>query len=197
VKWHSSDATPTTLGREIKHFDLHTGNSLDCMDALEDRGSFVENEICSKIDSSNLLVAYLDTPTSYGSIAEITYAATKGVPVYVILCYQDKKWEKQFRDAMIDTYWVACNMPGVDVQTITSIRDDSNYLNDHIDLEVPPDLSTTDKLRIASVYIKSAVRSHLPIVEAVGLFNYKNMKSIPFNDESDRIILHTKNLEIR
>lgn len=81
----------------------------------------------AKIKSCDAMFAYLDTPFSYGSIAEIAYASAINVPVWMVINtrYDREKeratsednewtWEDTWKvGSMNDAYWFVSNFPGV------------------------------------------------------------------------------------
>ncbi len=63
-----------------------------------------------------ILLAYLETPDSFGSIAEIAYAAAIGKPCHVIIsgCAKpDGIDDGTWHDELYDAYWFVTALPGV------------------------------------------------------------------------------------
>lgn len=77
------------------------------------------------IKKADCLFAYLDTPSSYGSIAEIAYASALGIPCMVAILgkqpadndeYDDIDDDDRYgldNEPMRDAYWFVSNFPGV------------------------------------------------------------------------------------
>lgn len=80
-------------------------NKLGCPDALGDHYSEKEvYNICLKqIDNSDLIFAYIDDETCYGSIYEISYAVSRGK--YVVIIFANKK--------LMSDMWFMCQ--GADI----------------------------------------------------------------------------------
>lgn len=74
----------------------------------------VQERFIDVIKKADALFAYLDTPYSYGSIAEIAYASALGLSCYVIIAPSKGKQKDQWTDgSLVDAYWFVCNFPGV------------------------------------------------------------------------------------
>ena len=96
----------------------------------EEHKEFVNDWSIRLILNSDILIAYLDEPTSYGSIAEIAFASAHGKQCFVII--KDNNWEhyefdietnpNNFPDEnpFFDAYWFVCAFPSVTVQHITT-----------------------------------------------------------------------------
>lgn len=80
------------------------------------------------------LLAYLDTPDSFGSIAEIAYATALGKQCYVILLVPEQKEEVSVEEGghehviwpwegMIDAYWFVSCFPGVKSVAVKSCEE--------------------------------------------------------------------------
>ena len=87
------------------------------------------NERCiDVIKASQVLFAYLDTPNSFGSIAEIAYASALNIPCIVLvnvsLDIADGSWHGPMKDA----YWFVCNFPGVISIEVSSQEDAMQFL---------------------------------------------------------------------
>ena len=92
----------------------------------------VKDALISKLDSCNLLVAYLDSADSYGSIAEIAYASALGKECFVFIERNGEK-EKYYGDIpvqyihegispeCIDAYYLVCNFPNVFAKAVDNI----------------------------------------------------------------------------
>jgi hypothetical protein len=52
----------------------------------------VERAICNQIRGCDFLIAYIDTPDAFGTIAEIAYASACGIPCHVFLNWTDPKY---------------------------------------------------------------------------------------------------------
>lgn len=65
----------------------------------------------AQISQCDLLVAYLDCPSSYGSIAEIAYASALGKECLLIICYEQN--EEDHTHPLHDAYWFVSCLPGV------------------------------------------------------------------------------------
>lgn len=80
-----------------------------------DMAEAVQEKFIDVLKKSVYLFAYLDTPNSYGSIAEIAYASALGIPCTVVVndpCKQSGEVEKDWTDQpMADAYWFVSNFP--------------------------------------------------------------------------------------
>jgi hypothetical protein len=74
----------------------------------------INTEALERIKDCNLLIAYLYDNKSYGSIAEIAYASTIGIPCHVIIRHKPGKENYD----MFDAYWFVCHFPNVTVYEI-------------------------------------------------------------------------------
>jgi hypothetical protein len=64
------------------------------------------------------LVAYLYDDKSYGSIAEIAYASTKGKQCHVIIRHQPTPNHEPWGSPLLDAYWFVCHFPTVTVHEV-------------------------------------------------------------------------------
>jgi len=69
------------------------------------------------IRACDFLVAYLASPDSFGSIAEIAYASACGKRCYVLIETQDDGWE----NPLLDAYWFVCSFPFVQHHLVTDV----------------------------------------------------------------------------
>jgi very-short-patch-repair endonuclease len=74
----------------------------------------VQERCIDILKKSDALFAYLDSPYSYGSIAEIAYASALGIECTVIANFggedDDSEWAE---GTMSDAYWFVAHFPGV------------------------------------------------------------------------------------
>ena len=94
---------------------------------------FIEEYFIDELGRSDMLVAFLDEPTSYGSIAEIAWAAAKGKRCLVYLPSEEsetrevryrhtgRRDEEGFGNDFWDTYWFVCHMPNVEVRRVETL----------------------------------------------------------------------------
>jgi hypothetical protein len=101
--------------------------------------SAVEEYALEPIRQSDMLVAYLNCATSFGSIAEIAYAAAFGIPCRVYVEGADA-WkgghgteeEHRIADALGDAYWFVCSIPGVTLCKVTGTAEAARDLTLHL-----------------------------------------------------------------
>jgi len=77
-------------------------------------------EAIGQIEECDYMIAYLDTPDSFGSIAEIAYASSLGKDVYMIIKVEDYYPEDEtlHKSGMYDAYWFVSNFPHVYAITV-------------------------------------------------------------------------------
>lgn len=86
---------------------------------------YVYDFAIKSIHNSDILIAYLDCATSYGSIAEIAYASAHGRPCHILVnC--DKYLEPE--DDFFDAYWFICAFPLVHTVHINNILEAKSYI---------------------------------------------------------------------
>ena len=104
-----------------------------------ERRQFIESECLDKIHASEMVVAYLDTPDSFGSVAEIAFASALDKPCYVGILVPpterdpyELQWHKHEASenesrflAMHDAYWFISHFPRV-----TAFSDSAEMLFD-------------------------------------------------------------------
>lgn len=100
----------------------------------------LEDKFINVIKNCRHLLAYLDTPTSYGSIAEIATAAAYAKPSHVII---KAKLDVPFGDGygygddedskMFDAYWFVCSFPRVKVYTVHDMNQARAVANQILD----------------------------------------------------------------
>lgn len=82
-------------------------------------------EALTQIKSSDFVLAYLDTPDSFGSIIEITYASSFSKTVYMLInedghnSLDHENNTTDFSASMRDAYWFASNLPNVIAVVVT------------------------------------------------------------------------------
>ena len=72
----------------------------------------IKEKALDAIKSCELLIAYFDTPDSFGSIAEIAYASSLGKKCFVIINTLELYCEKKYLE-MFDAYWFVSHFPNV------------------------------------------------------------------------------------
>ena len=107
------------------------GMSLDAIGS-EDLRRSVEAYATEKIRGCSFLLAYLDRPDSFGSIAEIAYASALGKPCYLVLLVPEQEavrvegsrdeWSYPW-EAMKDAYWFVSCLPGVKSAVVQSFEE--------------------------------------------------------------------------
>lgn len=122
IDWRSSDGN--------KHGEHDFGGAQYTYGALRCE---VQDWAISRLEESDLLVAYLDRPTSFGSIAEIAYQSAKGKPSIVFvkehpdnhLLWDD--WVKSHNGKMYDAYWFVSCFPHVHPYTVDSAETAADF----------------------------------------------------------------------
>ena len=84
--------------------------------------------VFDSIESSKLLIAYLDTPDSFGSIAEIAWASAHKIPCYMLVVSGQ---------AMFDAYWFVSNFPGVVGMWVSDVVEATIVVDNIVKLESP------------------------------------------------------------
>jgi len=100
----------------------------------------VKEYVCKKIDKSDMLLAYLHTPNSFRSIAEILYASTKNIPTNVIIqvpCDVRNGYECPEYMDMFDAYYFATAFPGIYTFVVRSDEEASSVAANIVGLESP------------------------------------------------------------
>lgn len=107
----------------------------------------VQEAFIDVIKKSDALFAYLDTPYSYGSIAEIAYASALGIQSYVFIVFnKDRCWEDQWEDGSLpDAYWFVSNFPHV-ASFVVNTCDQASFLMQQLLGYVVSDSPIEDKL---------------------------------------------------
>jgi len=113
------------------HSEHFTGLCLydfnECNDKKGSYASLVKEDFIDQLKRSDLLLAYLDTTDSYGSIAEISYASAIGIPCIVIVKRKSVPVEEiehgMDEDGMFDAYYFVCSFPGVEIREVHSIQE--------------------------------------------------------------------------
>ena len=118
------------------HCEHLTGLAQFTLPPTEDHKNFVDEGFVKQIRKSDILIAYLDHLTCYGTIAEIAYASACGVPckVFVLLPCKDSK-EINIREnhhaeqewPEFDAYWFVCSLPLVQASVINNIHKAKSY----------------------------------------------------------------------
>jgi len=87
----------------------------------------ITDEVFTKLSKADCLVAYLDTPDSYGSVVEITLMVAMGKPCLIVIRmpvmnYSEEPdsllWEQA--NIMADAYWFVSCLPEVRAITVES-----------------------------------------------------------------------------
>lgn len=81
----------------------------------------IENSI-SQLLASDYLIAYLDKPDSFGSIAEIAYASALGKRCVVIVL-ESPFPDEQMESPMYDAYWFISCFPHVELYVVYSLEE--------------------------------------------------------------------------
>lgn len=105
------------------------------LSASKDLKEVVKELFCDVIKKCDMVIAYIDTTNSFGSIAEIGYASALGLPIHIIFPkgYSEGLDSDGFKDqdhgasygisVAFDTYWFCCSLPNVSVHFSESIDD--------------------------------------------------------------------------
>ncbi len=97
---------------------------------VEIHQEFVQDFTIKPIIDSDILIAYLDDPTSYGSIAEIAFASAHGKSCHVISNWKvNNKFSDELDcdDPFYDAYWFVCAFPLVTVKHVESEKEARSY----------------------------------------------------------------------
>lgn len=82
---------------------------------------FVQQEVVNRLRQADMLIAYLETPDSTGSIAEIAYMSALSRPSYVFI--KDPNRRDPDVSNFLDSYWLVCKFPWVTPKYVHSIHD--------------------------------------------------------------------------
>jgi nucleoside 2-deoxyribosyltransferase len=103
------------------------------LDSSEDYKEAIKREFCDVIKKCDMVIAYIDTTNSFGSIAEIGYSSALGLPIHIIFpkSYREvlespdsNEHSAKFTESVaFDTYWFCCSLPNVTVYFSESIDD--------------------------------------------------------------------------
>ena len=85
--------------------------------------------VISKLTECDMVFAYLETPDSFGSIAEVAFAAALGKPCFVVVCEPIREeWPSQ----LFDAYWLVSCLPRVQVLAVSSRQEGSSLLEEAV-----------------------------------------------------------------
>ena len=115
VEWVSSDGT--------NHSEHLWGGGFSPWDRI---GSYdlrptVTEQVVGNLRSCQRLVAYVDTPDAYGTIAEIATMAALQKPCFMVVlmpCDPDTNVWPEAAERMADAYWLVSCLPGVQSVTV-------------------------------------------------------------------------------
>lgn len=115
------------------HSEHNFGFSYYSLDNSADLKYAVKEWFCNKIKKCDMLIAYIDTINSFGSIAEIGYSSALGLPIHVIFpksyrsgleCTDTNEHGASYTTSVaFDTYWFCCSLPNITVHFSESIDD--------------------------------------------------------------------------
>lgn len=106
------------------------------------------------IEESNMLVAYLDTPTSYGSIAEIAWASAHKIPCYILAV--PGAWPKS-HISMYDAYWFISNFPNVIGMWVSDVIEASVVVDNVLKLESPIETKFYEAAMLADPFLATCL----------------------------------------
>jgi hypothetical protein len=134
-KWQIAEATPwvnwvasDSANLPVKVHDSYGIPGCWCY-ITEGQQWGVEEHVIDPISSSRGLVAYLDDPTAYGTIAEIAFASALGLPV-LLICRtpssrdsDDEDWDDDYETTvgLHNAYWLVSCFPGVELHEVSDI----------------------------------------------------------------------------
>ena len=85
--------------------------------------------VISKLTECDMVFAYFETPDSFGSIAEVAFAAALGKPCFVVVC---EPTGKEWPSPMFDAYWFVRCLPRVQVLAVSSRQEASSLLKEAV-----------------------------------------------------------------
>lgn len=104
-------------------------------------------EYClDEIKECDGLIAYLDEPTSFGSIAEIAYASANGKHSFVIINDQTRIDEFTFYSPFYDVYWFVCQFPNVVVREVKTEKEATQAIRSYTLIASPAERLLYDEL---------------------------------------------------
>ena len=131
-KGHFSEAFTFVSSDGNSHSEHLWGGSFKEGNGFDDSSGYekeqVSERVLSQIQDCDFVVAYLDTPDAYGSIAEIAYASSIGKRVLVLICaehayaYVSTPETFEHYAKMFDAYWFVCAFPGVKAIQVEDIQ---------------------------------------------------------------------------
>lgn len=101
----------------------------------------VQDDFMKNARHSHILLAYLDTTNSYGSIAEIAWASAMGIPCHVVVERkntngpEDEDWHPMDEDGMFDAYYFVCSFPNVTVYEAQNVTEGRRIVHRICNLE--------------------------------------------------------------
>lgn len=128
----------------------------------------VQREFIDVIHQCKGLFAILDTPDSFGAIAEIAYASAIGLPCALFIFDPDHNGGKS---AMADAYWFVSNFPNVRTITINSFDDAAWLLQAILATESPMEMLFFFGVR--GWHPKLSLRLHPQAKFPTGKFTYR------------------------
>lgn len=101
----------------------------ECNDKSGEYAQLVIMGFIQNLRKCHALVAVLDTPDSFGSIAEISYASATAKPAHVVIVRDLEKQDPDNDldlidpDGMFDAYYFVCSFPNVRVYEVHSLEE--------------------------------------------------------------------------
>ena len=136
----------------------------------------IVNKAMRMIEESDYLVAFLDKPTAYGTVAEIAYSAFLKKPTYAVILRDNRDTKKgsrfplkSNRARMHDAYWFISSLPGVTPIDCGSKGQAMHALNNVIRLESPIEHILVSKM-YEHFYSTSPIASGLLTQFPIGKF---------------------------
>lgn len=131
-KWKIADAVKAyefvaTDGGSHAPYDAHNHHEIK---TFGQASNWLAAEFISKVLTCKKLVAYLDTPDSFGSVAEIVYASGSGIPCEMYVLDTN---EYEYPDKMQDAYWFVSNFPRVTAKWVSGVEEVIDLMLPHPD----------------------------------------------------------------
>lgn len=120
-KWDLVEGLPVTFtASDYKTHGMHLDALWGKSAGYGSHPAEIYAEVCREIADSDFLIAYLDTPDSFGSIAEIAWASAFSKKCFLLIV--DDVFtvvDDELTFPMLDAYWLVSNFPDVIVRTVT------------------------------------------------------------------------------
>jgi|GEM_PF-4606278 len=142
-KWKLVKDLPTEIAKFNSsdggnHCEHESGLALFELPPSDMHKDFVDFRFIKQIRNSDILIAYIDHLTCYGTIAEIAYASAIGIQCFVYIlepCNDNFNRNKnrqeehylETENPEFDAYWFVCSLPLVSPTTVKDLKEAKSH----------------------------------------------------------------------